>query len=483
MAEPIVKEPMREEPTAGEPTVAGPQRKRRTKLSKIERRCLLVTCVCGLLLLGAPLWWRLQSGSPTLVIPTPVLPNPNAFDFYVRAGNAISNTSAISNAIYAIQEPLPASQRRKKTTAFLPPMPGVPNNAGPPPVAIERNYSEAEKAALVEENAGVLQTLRQGFAFPYLHPPVRSSAATFPYYATFRQLARLLALEAQVKAARGDWSGAAQSGLDGIRLGSDIPRGAPFIGALVGIACEAIGREELWKSVEHLDAAQARAAARRLEALIARRVSHADILQEEKWTGQASLVQIFRAPDWKRQMRGLWGGGSTQDWRLRLHTMLISKQKILDNFTRGMDALIANARLPYAAPKTPPPTPGDPLSQILLPVFSHSHWNFARNETSNTLLLAALALRAYRLEHGSYPPSLAALAPAYLKQVPADPLALKGALRYKRTGDKYLLYSVGPDGRDDGGKPIQDPRYPGARRQYYMVQPDSRGDMVAGLNR
>ena len=67
-----------------------------------------------------------------------------------------------------------------------------------------------------------------------------------------------------------------------------------------------------------------------------------------------------------------------------------------------------------------------------------------------------LALRAYRLEHGAYPATLAALTPAYLKQIPNDPFAASGPLHYKRQGSKYVLYSIGPDGKDDGGKPIFD---------------------------
>lgn len=465
------------EPKPEAAPMSEPQKKTRAKFSKVERRLLLLTGVCGVLLLGAPLWWRAQSRDPVLTIPTPVMPSPNAFDYYVRAGNAVTESNAIG---YALMSPRPASQLPKPTADFSPP-PGVPNNAGPPPVNPNRNYSPEEKAALVEANAGALQTLRQGFAFPYLHPPARSYAVLFPHYAKFRGMARLLALEAQVKATRGDWNGAAQSGLDGVRMGTDIPRGAGLIGGLVGIASEAIVRRELWKTVERLDAAGARAAARRLESIIARRVSYAETMQEEKWTGQASLLEILRSPTWRRDLMGLTGGNSVKNWPAKLRLGLSSKQTILDNYTRGMDAAIANARLPYAAPKTAPVIPSGSVNQILLSYSSRSHWNFARNETQNALLLTALALRAYRLERGSYPPSLGALAPAYLKQVPTDPFALKGALGYRRTGAKYSLYSVGPDSKDDGGKAIEDTRRSNSNRKY-VTQPDSRGDVVAGIN-
>ncbi len=110
-----------------------------------------------------------------------------------------------------------------------------------------------------------------------------------------------------------------------------------------------------------------------------------------------------------------------------------------------------------------------------------------RADTENALLLTLLALRAYKLEHGIYPATLSALAPSYLKAVPNDPFALSGPLSYSRTASGFLLYSVGPDGKNDGGKPIFDPTKPaptvaGSLDQRYQIQPESQGDIVAGVN-
>jgi hypothetical protein len=51
------------------------------------------------------------------------------------------------------------------------------------------------------------------------------------------------------------------------------------------------------------------------------------------------------------------------------------------------------------------------------------------------------------------PHSLDELTPTFIKQVPNDPFdPAGGPLRYIRTGDSYVLYSVGWDGQDDGGR-------------------------------
>ena len=79
--------------------------------------------------------------------------------------------------------------------------------------------------------------------------------------------------------------------------------------------------------------------------------------------------------------------------------------------------------------------------------------NLAEAETARRLLVTALALKRYHLQHGAYPAGLNELVPNYLKQVPMDPMDGK-PLRYRlRPDGGFLLYSVGEDGEDNGGDP------------------------------
>jgi hypothetical protein len=71
----------------------------------------------------------------------------------------------------------------------------------------------------------------------------------------------------------------------------------------------------------------------------------------------------------------------------------------------------------------------------------------------------AFALAAYRADHGSYPAKLADLAPKYVAEVPKD-IFSAADLHYKQERGGYLLYSVGPNGKDDGGKGRDDRREP-----------------------
>lgn len=63
-----------------------------------------------------------------------------------------------------------------------------------------------------------------------------------------------------------------------------------------------------------------------------------------------------------------------------------------------------------------------------------------------------LAVERYRLVHGSLPEAIDSLVPEHFASVPEDPLDGM-PLRYKRLDRGYVIYSVGEDRRDNGGKP------------------------------
>jgi RNA polymerase sigma factor (sigma-70 family) len=96
-----------------------------------------------------------------------------------------------------------------------------------------------------------------------------------------------------------------------------------------------------------------------------------------------------------------------------------------------------------------------------------------RAEQEQRLLHLAFALAAYRHEHGRYPDRLAALAPGYLDPVPDD-LFSGRALIYRPSGNGYLLYSVGVNGRDDGGHGSEDTP-PGDDLRVRLPLPELKG--------
>jgi len=87
----------------------------------------------------------------------------------------------------------------------------------------------------------------------------------------------------------------------------------------------------------------------------------------------------------------------------------------------------------------------------------------------------ACAIERYRLEHGSIPQLLDELVPAFLERIPNDPIDGQH-IRYKLSGDDgYVLYSIGWNGVDDGGKLASKKEYKGAR---HMIIDINNGDWI-----
>ena len=85
----------------------------------------------------------------------------------------------------------------------------------------------------------------------------------------------------------------------------------------------------------------------------------------------------------------------------------------------------------------------------------------AEAEARRRLLVTAIAIERYHLANDSYPDSLSKLEPKFLRTCPKDFMDGE-TLRYRRVDHaRFLLYSVGADGIDDGGKlPVDIGSYP-----------------------
>jgi hypothetical protein len=74
-----------------------------------------------------------------------------------------------------------------------------------------------------------------------------------------------------------------------------------------------------------------------------------------------------------------------------------------------------------------------------------------RAETERSITICAIALKRYLLERGAPPPQLEELVPRFISAVPIDPMDGK-SMKYQTNRDgSFTLYSVGMDGKDEGG--------------------------------
>lgn len=120
---------------------------------------------------------------------------------------------------------------------------------------------------------------------------------------------------------------------------------------------------------------------------------------------------------------------------------------------------------------------------VASPVFPGTRDQLEQHLARRDGLLIGLALELYRQKNGHYPEALAVLSPDYLPTLPVDRLN-GGPLRYRLVDGKPIVYSIGADGDDDGGKipvkrfteGVQDPLLAARWRQNPKLAAD--GDWV-----
>ena len=92
---------------------------------------------------------------------------------------------------------------------------------------------------------------------------------------------------------------------------------------------------------------------------------------------------------------------------------------------------------------------------LIIPAVIKVHTASERHVQLQHNLRIAFVLALYHRDKGTYPDSLASLAPTYLKTVPDDFFSGKPLL-YTKTEKGYRFYSVGPNGKDDEGHTTTD---------------------------
>lgn len=97
---------------------------------------------------------------------------------------------------------------------------------------------------------------------------------------------------------------------------------------------------------------------------------------------------------------------------------------------------------------------GNVLLRLLLPAVSKANDNLAAQRFDLDGAAIAIALARFHAVHGAWPTSLDALVPEFLPTVPIDPETTL-PYRYDLRGTGPVVWSTGPDGIDDGGRPFR----------------------------
>ncbi|MBL9030738.1 MAG: hypothetical protein JNM80_03410 [Phycisphaerae bacterium] len=292
-----------------------------------------------------------------------------------------------------------------------------------------------------------------------------------------RSLARYSAARMELARQQGDWPEYVRAYDEGMALATLFSRQFTLIDALVGYAITSLMATRLSEAlvttrldeptlVALLAAHERRAALTPItRTLEGERLGCLDTIQwthtdDGRGSGRIILTQV--------QMLSNFGGGGLNFGGASIINMgaiaFPSKRAVTRRANEFYDKVAAYAALRRAdRPKSgfSPEAWVDSLSprhvvlRMLVPAFGRAvdSWDHTQARLEGTRVMLALEIAQRRT--GQYPASLAELAPAILTSVPLDPFS-SGPLVYRRqepdeAGRRYLLYSVGADGRDNNG--------------------------------
>jgi hypothetical protein len=313
------------------------------------------------------------------------------------------------------------------------------------------------------------------------HPPMMVSAI-LPLLNDARQAAMALIARAMLRLGEKQYQAAWDDLMACRRLGLLIRQGPTLVEALVGIAIEelAIAGQVDFLAAAELTPDQWALLQSEVDKLPAR-APIADKLDYAERYGALDLILAIaqRGP---QVLQGMVGGNLdnplTQialrgvDWNVPLMMAnewldrVVAVARIEDAEQRAIAAekleadiiaMVAESRDPWgiagavlsrdrASEKV-----GQVVISLLLPSINAMLHSDGRLQTNADLLRVGLALARFKAKTGDYPSALAELAPDFLATVPADSFA-GTAFVYKKTADGYLLYSIGNNQVDEGGR-------------------------------
>jgi len=313
--------------------------------------------------------------------------------------------------------------------------------------------------------------------FPYFGDPSTSVVSVLmPTLAPMRFLSKLVVAEGRKLEAEGDYAGAFDRYLSAMRAGEHAAKGATLIEGLVGLAVWALADHALDDlvlrhpiPVKELERWQTL-----LDPRAARLPSPQRGLEGERSFGPAIVDEICSHPlqlfTTGRLFRedAIWDGGirpgEDDGWgrlEARIGRLFFPDRAIKRHmngyydrvFERAAGGSLAWTAVPdederYIKEQIPQ---WDVLSRSMLPSLYRVTVLGLRGKADLALTRTLIALRIHALRHDAmFPAALEELGEAFVTKHAMDPF-YDGPLGYRRTGDGFVLYSVGPEGVDDGG--------------------------------
>ena len=352
------------------------------------------------------------------------------------------------------------------------------------PYSVDRPISSwtlAEYRAFAKDNAPIFPLIKSGLAKQCVMP--RGDPSDFIGDSPeLREMGRTLCGESKYYEVMGDYERAVNYRLDCLEFGVSFACGRGIAPNLTGSAVEQMALKDLYPLIYKLNAAQLAHAAKRMEEIQRKRISYSDIIIAEGNDMSLLLAKMYSAGEtdsllnpisWVRNSASGKMNHTDEIW-YNARYAFVNKTSAIVQIANYCKAVAKEQRKPYTG-KSRIPIPQNALAKMPnvpsdAEIILGCRVNFEYRILHANFLQTEIALRRYRFDFGCYPTDLADLLPTYLQKIPIDPFGRGKPLKYKplNGGKSFLLYSLGPDLKDNGGRPG---RWSGA---------GTHGDLVAG---
>jgi hypothetical protein len=314
--------------------------------------------------------------------------------------------------------------------------------------------AELEKvAAALDVARGLADRPRGRYAVAWSQDLI---ATLIPHAQEAREVAGMLSLDALRQALDGDGEGAVRSCQAALNAGRSFGDDPAPISQLVRAACA----RRAVRALEQV-LAQTEAPAKSLEGL-QRLLEEEAEAPLELIAARSDRVTFYQALEVMRT-----GRFNRQTYGMRSSYLGPTGDAIIDRgragaceaaYLRYFNEVVEIAKLPAEQQQERLKglhEPTENLPALLEALSRGGEWSkfataFHRARAELRCAAAALAAERYRLAEGHWPEGLGALVPHYLAAVPADPFDGQ-PLRLRSRADGLVVYSVGPDGKDDDG--------------------------------
>jgi hypothetical protein len=339
------------------------------------------------------------------------------------------------------------------------------------PVAPHPQAPAADVLLALSKYDSTIEELRQAGRRPYSRFPLEydadcPAAMLLPHLANFKDCAKVLQLRACAELQLGQTEKALDDVSLSLRMVEALRTEPILISHLVRIAVVNITLQPVWEGL-----ADHRWSDKQLRALD-QELGKLDLLADYRLAMRGEQAFSAGTTDYLRRTRALDGisGGSDNSPDVAGISRLIPSGwfyqnqlccerfmvkwyvPLADQEQRIISPTSARRADAALASEISHRNPFNVIEGMFIPALSGAVRKFALGQANVDLARVACALERYRIAHGSYPESLALLAPQWMETIPHD--VINGRpLHYERTPDgRFLLYSVGWNETDDGGK-------------------------------